>query len=280
MKNDRLREALLRIIQGVIIGVGAILPGVSGGVMCAAFGLYVPLMNLLANPVREIKKSYRMWIFVSVGCVLGFLVFAGILSAMLEVSENVAMALFAGLIVGTLPALFREAEKESAKFVNVKYFTLCIFFCLSFVMFVLLGLGEETTTSAGFLSFLACGGILGLGFIIPGFTSSSILMHLGLYAPLIDGFSTVDFSVLIPTGIGAVAVVALFAKLMKKLFSAFYAEAFYGVIGIVAASTIFIIPRDFESAAELIMSIIVGLLGAAVSYFADKKLANKKSGIA
>ena len=34
---------LMHVLHGALIGVGAILPGVSGGVMCVLFGIYQPM---------------------------------------------------------------------------------------------------------------------------------------------------------------------------------------------------------------------------------------------
>ena len=115
MNKQDFREALLRMAQGAIIGAGAILPGVSGGVLCAAFGLYIPLMELIANPFKDIKKSIKLWFPVGFGCAVGFLLFAGVLLAMFEASMPVAMSVFIGFILGTLPALFREAKNKAAK---------------------------------------------------------------------------------------------------------------------------------------------------------------------
>ena len=47
MKNNAVLKSLLLAIQGAIVGTGAILPGVSGGVLCVAFGIYEPMMALL-----------------------------------------------------------------------------------------------------------------------------------------------------------------------------------------------------------------------------------------
>ena len=44
MKRNKILQSVLYIIQGAIVGVGAILPGVSGGVLCVAFGIYEPMM--------------------------------------------------------------------------------------------------------------------------------------------------------------------------------------------------------------------------------------------
>src|SRR5699024_1674854 len=37
-------RVLLRFLQGMLIGVGAVLPGISGGVLCVVFGIYKPVM--------------------------------------------------------------------------------------------------------------------------------------------------------------------------------------------------------------------------------------------
>ena len=47
--------ALLRMLQGALIGLGAVLPGISGGVLCVIFGIYRPVMELLSDP----KKHYK-----------------------------------------------------------------------------------------------------------------------------------------------------------------------------------------------------------------------------
>ena len=55
-KKINLLKSMLYAVQGAIVGIGAILPGVSGGVLCAAFGLYEPMMELLTEPKKHIKK--------------------------------------------------------------------------------------------------------------------------------------------------------------------------------------------------------------------------------
>lgn len=51
---------LILLLQGAIIGTGAILPGVSGGVLCVAFGIYEPMMTLFEHPVHSLKKYYGL----------------------------------------------------------------------------------------------------------------------------------------------------------------------------------------------------------------------------
>ena len=58
---------LLRLLQGAIIGAGAVLPGISGGVLCVIFGIYQPMMELLAHPFKMFKKYYMMFIPILLG---------------------------------------------------------------------------------------------------------------------------------------------------------------------------------------------------------------------
>ena len=63
----------LRILQGALIGLGAVLPGNSGGVLCVVFGIYTILMEFLADPFRKMKTHLPKLLPVIIGIVIGFL---------------------------------------------------------------------------------------------------------------------------------------------------------------------------------------------------------------
>ena len=67
---------LLYAVQGAIVGIGAILPGVSGGVLSVAFGVYEPMMELLTHPIPAIKKHFELFVPFGIGWILGFLLLA------------------------------------------------------------------------------------------------------------------------------------------------------------------------------------------------------------
>ncbi len=285
MDKKLVKQDVSRLIQGMIVGAGAILPGVSGGVLCAAFGLYMPLMQLLAHPVRELKKSWRMWLFVIIGVGVGFLGLAYGVSALLdnEPTASIAMCLFAGLVAGTLPTLFREAHtvepgSRCAKNRKIKFVSMAVSFLLSFVLFSFINYAKETAEfviTPNFWWFGFCGVICGLSFMIPGMSFSPILIILGLLNPMMKGFTSLDFGVIIPIGLGVVAIVLTLSRLINRIFSRFYTEAYYAVIGIVISSTLMIIPTKYQSAASLIICVLVAFVGVAASYFADRLFFSK-----
>ena len=268
MKNSRIKNGILRIVQGIIIGAGAILPGISGGVLAVVFGIYRPAMELLTHPRRALQCYWRMLLAVGIGWAIGFLGGGSVILALFHQSETVATCLFIGLILGTLPDLWHEAGTQGRG--NGSYISLIVSFLALFGALMAVKFSSFSEMPANFWGFLFCGVLWGFSFIIPGMTSSSILMAVGLLTPLIDGIAQLDFTVLVPWGLGMVGVMALFARIVSRLFDTNYSIACHAVIGIVFASTLIIIPTDFASTAEMVWSVACAILGAVLAYFGSK----------
>ena len=77
-------QFFIRILQGALIGLGAVLPGISGGVLCVIFGIYKTIMEFLAEPFRNFKTHVPKLIPIGLGGVIGFLGIANVLSVLLE----------------------------------------------------------------------------------------------------------------------------------------------------------------------------------------------------
>ena len=114
MKNNVILKNILFLIQGALVGVGAILPGVSGGVLCVAFGIYEPMMELLTHPINALKRNYKLFIPFIIGWFLGFVLLARVVELLFTASASIALMLFFGLICGTLPELFKTSEKSDS----------------------------------------------------------------------------------------------------------------------------------------------------------------------
>ena len=111
--KGKIKPIAIKVTQGSLIGVGAVLPGISGGVLCVIFGIYKTIMEFLAAPVRNFKTHVPKLIPVGIGGVIGFLGIANLLSFLLDRYPAQSVCVFIGLISGMVPSLFREAgEKE------------------------------------------------------------------------------------------------------------------------------------------------------------------------
>lgn len=230
---------LVRVLQGALIGLGAVLPGVSGGVLCVIFGVYQPIMEVLANPAQALCKHFRLLAPIGAGVVLGFLGVAKLLGFLLSRYPDPSVCLFVGLIAGMLPSLYREAGEKG----RTKASFAAMGAAFAALLALLLGLKAVSVTIApGFAAYLFCGFCLALSVIAPGMSFSTLLMPLGLYTPFVDGVGNLALSVLIPGGIGAAVTVLLLSHAVARLMQAHASVVFHAIIGIVAAATLVIVP--------------------------------------
>ena len=264
--NHNLGVRWLRdLLCGVLIGAGAILPGVSGGVLAVVFDIYRPFMEVLTHPREAIPKYWRWFLPIGLGCAIGFLGFAKGIAAAIDVSSTVTTWLFIGLIVGTVPSLFREAGKEGRSIGSWVSMAVCagaIFFSLFYVGKVIC-----VTVEPNFWWYNFCGALWGMSLVIPGLTSSSVMMALGLYQPMLEGLARLDFLVLSACLPGMVLTILLLARLVSWFFRKHYSIAFHGIFGIVLASTLVIIPTSYVGAWEIVLSAVCCIGGFLLAYF-------------
>ena len=266
MKNNVILKNVLLLIEGALVGIGAILPGVSGGVLCVAFGIYEPMMELLTHPLGSLKKNYKMFIPFVIGWIVGFIVLAGALELLFAKYAAIALMLFFGLICGTLPDLFKKSELSDSK---KSWTPLVLSVAIAYFVFHIVENGASVTIQPSFWGFLLCGALWGFSLIIPGFSSSSILIYFGLFEPMTAGIGALDLKILIPMGLGIAVIALVFARLVYMLFNKHYAVTSRVVLGFVIASTLKIIPASFKDGGELIISVICFAAGFAVARIMD-----------
>ncbi len=110
--RSELQKFVLHLLQGAMIGIGAVLPGISGGVLSVVFGIYEPIMAFLSNPREALSQYGRLLLPVLLGAAGGFLLSARAIGFFLTRYEVLSVCLFVGLIVGMLPSMFREAGEK------------------------------------------------------------------------------------------------------------------------------------------------------------------------
>lgn len=236
-----------RFFKGVVIALGFILPGVSGGVLAAILGIYERLLGFMAHFRRNFKRDF--WYFVPVG--LGGIVGIALLSAPLEYllahAQVIVLWGFAGAIIGTLPALMKTATSRAPRdwLDGVWFFgTFIISAGLLYFMSELFG-----TLPANFGGFIVAGALIALGVLVPGLSPSNLLLILGLFTPMLTGFKRLDIvGVYLPIAIGGILAMALFSKLMDHLLVKFHSRVYHFILGIVLASTMLIlIPNPYAA---------------------------------
>ncbi len=259
-KNFSISKFLLKILQGTFVGFGFVLPGLSGGVLCVVFGIYKTIMEFLADPFGKFKTHFPKLLPVGIGGIIGILGISKLLGVLLENFEAPSVCVFIGLIVGMLPSLFREANlqgRNKKSFISLAVacaFTLAL---LGGLLFVLNRYNLSIEPNFGWNMF--AGFCLALSVIVPGMSSNTLLMPLGLYDKFIAALGDLNFAVIIPAGLGVLVTVILLSKAVNRLFERHYSVAFHAIIGIVIAATIMIIPAE-----EAIQASFTASVGSAI----------------
>ena len=231
---------IARMLKGMIIALGFILPGVSGGVLAAILGIYERMIRFLAHIKENFVENVLYFTPVAIGMVLGIAAFSYPVNLLLDNYKVIVLWGFAGAIIGTIPSLIKESVKESDRD-RADTVTFWLSFILSGVFLYSLN-GMVGTLPANFLSFILAGALIALGILIPGLSPSNLLLILGLYTPMLTGFKHLDlFGTFLPIGIGGALALILFSKAMDYILKHYHSRVYHFIIGIVLSSTLLIV---------------------------------------
>lgn len=263
---------IINFVKGILIGSGAILPGISSGVLCVIFGLYDKLINSILSFFSDIKNNIKFLLPIALGGVIGVLLFSNIIKYAFNTFPSETQACFVGLILGCIPILIKEANNSS----DFKYKYLIWLFLSFFIGIFLFVLEKNITLSeVGYCYntysiwyLILCGFCMSIGVVVPGVSSTIILMLLGVYDLYLFSVSTVNISVLFPIFIGLVIGGFVFMKITQLLFKKFFSETYYAIIGFSLGS----IPILFPNFSEIsFLAVILFICSLIVSYTLSNK---------
>ena len=243
-------NVFVKIIQGALIGAGGVLPGVSGGVLAVLFGVYKPLMRLLAHPIRELKNTIvELWPIL-VGFVIGYIGIAKVLSSVLEAYQTQSLAVFVGMAIGIMPSLFREAGEQGRN--RFSWISLAGVFAAAFTLLYVCNYVLALRIVPNFGWNMFGGACLALSIIAPGMSASVLMLPLKtvteagtegvLYDHITGAIGDLNVGALLPILLGAVLAFILLTRAVDWMMNKHYSVMFHGVIGLVIAATIFTIP--------------------------------------
>lgn len=160
------------IFEGIALGAGAILPGISSGVLCVIFGIYEKLLDSILYFFKDIKQNFRFLLPIFIGVVVGVLIFSNFLQYFLITFPIQTNSIFIGLILGTIPSLLNSLNINLKKIPNFKYF-LVFLICFSIgVGSVLLenffsATNIESIENVTFLYLMLSGFLMSVGIVVP-----------------------------------------------------------------------------------------------------------------
>jgi putative membrane protein len=220
-------EILKTFVTGIVMGLANLVPGVSGGTMVLALGLYEKFIESFANISRGKFKKESV-VFVSIlfaASSLSIFLFSTPMQFLMESYRWAMLSVFIGLTLGGVPLLTKEFNKK--KILNY------IFVFLGILLMILVGFIFRPTEGDFSYLYLFIGGMIGASaMILPGISGSYILLIMGIYIPIISALSefkgslfsfnilnafNIGLTILLPVGLGVLSGLFLFSNILKKL---------------------------------------------------------------
>ena len=278
---------LKKLLQGMVVGIANIIPGVSGGTMMVAMGLYDKLIHAITHLKSEFKESLKLLVPIFLGAAIAIAALSRLFEFLLTNYPIPTNFAFCGLIAGSLPFIFKKVKGHAVSVGKG------ICFVIFFAVVILMSVMGETSGNAADVSFgfinvvklLVVGFIAAATMVIPGVSGSMMLMLLGYYDTILKTINNfmdaliafdihdilVQCGILIPFGIGVILGIFLIAKLIEFIFSKAEIHAYYAIIGLILASPIAILLKTDWSGFSIIM-LVTGIITFVLGWFVSSKL--------
>ena len=275
------------ILQGMVIGVANIIPGVSGGTMMVAMGIYDRLIHSITHLKDDFKASLRFLLPVFAGCGIAIVLLSHLFEYLLSNYPIPTNFAFCGLIAGSLPFITQKVKHKGMG--PDKFIPFIVFFAIVVGMALLTGVsGSNTELVFGFVQIIILffvGVIAAATMVIPGVSGSMMLMLLGYYEPVLNLVNTTVHALLhfeigtllscigliLPFGLGVVIGIFAIAKCIEWIFEKWEVQAYWGIIGLILASPIAIL-INMEWIGFSILQLIIGVFTFGLGWFIASKL--------
>ena len=249
-----------RFLEGIIVGLGGVAPGLSGSVLLIIFGLYQKTLEALGSLFGDLKKNLRFLLPLVAGMFLGVLLFSRVIDFCLANYEMPTRFCFLGLILGTLPMVWKEVRKEGFSFGYGIVILLAVLagtwlFTLNPNLFPQI---SDPTLRQSVLLGVAVAATA----IIPGVDPAVFLSALGFYEMYVRALANLDIGILIPMVVGLALGAVVISFAMSQLMKRFYTATFSVIFGIFLSmipnmlNESCVLGRNGQSAASLILLIL------------------------
>lgn len=265
---------MLLILKGIIIGIGKIIPGVSGSMLAISMGIYQKLIDSVNNFFKEPKDSFKFLFKIAIGVLISMVFFSNIILNCLNKYYLITIFFFIGLIIGG----FGDIKENT----NKKYNYVAIISFIIITIFGLININNEVNIEnslLNFLYFIFIGFMDALTMVVPGISGTATLMMLGAYEKVIELYSNIfnisllleNIKLLIPYILGIGIGIILTVKLINYLFKNYKEKIYSSILGF-SLSTIVLMFIKCLNTFYTLFDLIIGFILLILGMFVTKKI--------
>lgn len=240
---------------GVLMGLANLVPGVSGGTMILAVGLYDRFVGAVADVTRLRLRlpTIRFLAIFGIGLVVSILTCAGPAVWLVTQHRWIAYSLFVGMTLGGVPLLVRVLRPFG---VTETIATLMGVAAMAAFVFGL----RDTALPHTAVVFGVVGAVAAASMILPGISGSYILLIFGMYDVIVGSVRPSvllespgeSLGIVIPVGIGVVLGIAGLSNVLKWLLARYERPAHGVLLGLLLGSVLGLWPFQRAVHPELV----------------------------
>jgi putative membrane protein len=236
--KSKLKNNLVLMLKGFIIGSSMSVPGVSGGTMAILLGIYDKLISAISNFFKDIKGNLIYLIKFCIGSFVGIGSLAFVIEWLLDKFPMPVSLFFLGAVIGGIPALYQKTRKTKLKPSSVIYFMIGLIAVIA-IGFIPTG-KIDVSSGSGLLHYallLVTGIIIALALVLPGISTSHMLLVLGMYDTMLAAITEFDIVYIGILGIVTLIGIFLITKPLEWTMNKFPHQTYCMIIGFVLGST-------------------------------------------
>lgn len=216
------------LFGGVLMGLANLVPGISGGTMLLAAGIYTRFIDAVAEftTLRFRFRSLGLLLVVGGAAGLSILLLAGVLKELVIEHRWIMYSSFIGLTLGGLPIVWRMVRPVDGRVIAAALVAFCIMAGLAIMQ--AMGVVGNTPSNTVMLAFSGVAGASAM--ILPGISGGYLLLLLGQYVPILSAIHAFKeslrasdvqaaiepaLSVMLPVGVGVLVGVALISNVLN-----------------------------------------------------------------
>lgn len=258
-----MKDKLVLLLKGFIIGGTMLVPGVSGGSMAMILGIYGDLISAVSNFFKSIRKNFFFLLVFSIGALGGMLLVSKSILTLLEMYRMPVLYFFIGAVIGGIPVITKSCGLKRLTLSSATYILTGVIMVLSLTL-IPKGLFNPSSIDSfqGSLMLLAAGFFSAIALILPGISVSFVLLVLGIYEEIINAINQMNIPYLVIVMMGLVLGVILTTRLLEHAMNHYKTATYLIILGFVLGSVLPIFPGA-PSGINIILCPVALFLGVA-----------------
>lgn len=255
---------MIIFMKGVLIGLGKILPGVSGSLIAITLGIYEKVIKIISE--LRIKDNINFLFKLCLGIVIGIMFGSKVIYYFLNNHYFFTMSIIIGLISSTIPNILKKIKPKSRK--DYLYIVIPFLLVLLFSVFQ-----NDIRLSHNCFNVVVFGFIDAFTMIVPGISGTAIFMMLGVYEFVLTILSSINIY-LIFFGVGLLIGVFITIKIVNYLIKKFSHIFYLLIIGFSLLSLIELAKITYSSnytIIEFVISLFFIIIGFIFGLFLNEK---------